>query len=455
MATKMYIFTTERLLKMSGNQQSGQQAATVTAPEDWEEDWESASFDALAPPTEEPTLKPQQSKSPKLTCPTTGCGKQFGDDNSLRQHVQACVPQQVAFSLRFTRPMPKRLTDQLRLQKLLGKIEGWVRQVVKCSQNEETGTGESFGICDNHKLLSHFLLHIMSTFLLGGNISCYGDNLENVMNSYPDKDWWNKPATNKLVPFLNGLVKHTPRPIVGFPPISALAPATTPPVTKVSAKRLSEEELAQLKADQEAKRNEQQALKELVLQLQKDGFAYPIVSTLERNHVEAYIALATQILEMQSQLGLRPTHVGLSYDTMCMQMQMHRQPVTQPLEEHVAPFPQFALDCEGLIYANENVRKALELFATLQGTTKPKAGLEELLKTSATIGWQGLAGVHEGQPYCIFPFHQVIQAWLKEKKVPSNAKKWWNNAINSIKKDDWTFKFLLKKSGELNKVFDA
>jgi hypothetical protein len=203
-------------------QNAGFGANANSAPDNWEDDCE-----PLQLPTEQ-VLEPEETTIPTPTsacheCPV--CGQRFTTLHPLSQHLETCVPQNVAF-LKAGGKVPKDKDALIRmLGPLYNKVRGWVKEVRNHTGSSPTGIdGSAHGssinteVRDLHEILSRLLLFILSKWLLGDSkiIATAPAKLEVAYYNGTFGDCQNAPASNKLDGILNNMHKGS-RPIVGNP----------------------------------------------------------------------------------------------------------------------------------------------------------------------------------------------------------------------------------------------
>ena len=417
----------------------------VEIPDDLEDDWETADI-SLNIVINEPEFqaeavdyKSSSVKKEEFSC--TACEKKFGDKNSLNCHLRTCSIQEAAFSKEFKgRKSPKAIDLKNKMKKEcpkdLDKLWEWINYVVNLPQVQEFGTGESFGLQDLHPRLSHFIIWAISQFVLGNNIFTTAPNsVETAMESFRKVGWENQAATNRLVPFLNDLVKKKKgRDIEPIPTLFAEETFIITPIEIKKSKSIEEIKL----------QREEDAIKlSLGREIMEKGFKYNLQSSRSIPFLRKYLVLTENILNQQKELDLEPIHVSKSRVDFENSLRTMRGVVHSQVMFKAPPYPEFHLNEDDLDRAIKAVNDITEFMLIFKNDTfkNGKDGLDVFYNKGITI---------EG--FVLFPFNQLITKWLEDKRIPVKMMETFKVKCNRLKKGS-SLLHAMKEMGQIDAIF--
>ena len=426
----MLLFVFDKQSKMSLSSETKTQVPKPTVSVDFDDDdWENAD---LSLPTEvinqEFSADPIEVETkPKEEFNCSVCKKTFADKNSLKNHLKACNEQENAFNREFKGKAvfkSKDLKDRLKRHhpKELDKIWEWVNYVVNLPALQEYGTGESFGIQDRHSELSHFIIWAVSQLLLGNNIiSTASSKVDTAMESLKPSGWEIQAATNKVVPFLNDLVKKKKgrdiEPIITAYYMGLSSVAFTPsPLEKKQA--TPKEEIERQKAEEQEKL-------ELGRTILSKGFRFNLTTLPSKQFLEKYIKLADLIKVQEETFGLEPLHVTAAREDMVkMKRKIYSATGSSGSDFVGPPYPEFSFTEKELDRAIISIGQITDFMLLFKNDTfkSGKDGLDAFYNKGIAI-----------DGCVLFPFNEVIENWLEDKKIPAKVLETMRVKCNRLK----------------------
>lgn len=380
------------------------------------------------------------------------CENEYDNLNELNIHRKGCNLQELKFWTEYKhKVVPKSAELKERMKKTnhkdLDKLWEWVNYTISLPEEQEYGTGESFGIHDLHPRLSHFIIWALSQYLIGINVFDKASvRIETAMGSFNHIDWENQAATNKLCSFLNNLVKKkNGRPI---------SPIPIPDFSKKDSVRLTDIKLKPTKSKEEAEKEKeiQNICRDLGRAIIDKGFSYNLNLNRSVSFLQSYLELTDLILNQEKVLGLEPIHITnqkVENSKMRNRVELCGTTVGLSGDENVsqtihAPYPDLGLNEEMISKAINSVKQTTELFICFKENkySNTKDGLDALLMSGLKI--DGLI---------LFPFHQIIIEWLNGKKINGKIAQTFKVKCNQLKSGS-SLLHCMKSMGQLDAIFE-
>lgn len=411
------------------------------------EDWETTDITILPPQRRESIdddlfvdINSTNSKEIEYECDV--CNRLFSNSNSLSNHRRSCNVQEVAFyRLSKGKPIPKdkELREKMKKSRSLDRLWEWVNQVITLENTQEYGTDEFSGVYNHHSRLSHFVIWALSQYIIGNNVfDKISHKIESAVEYYSTSNWESQAATNKVIPFLNNLVKNkSGRSIEPIPYVGFLDQMKKTPERLKKRPQKSEEEV-------EMERVEENTKKDLGRSIITKGFTFNLHSHHSISYLEKYSELADIILRQESTFGLEALHIS-KHRTEFERIVANSNCGTDFSQKFdTPPYPEFSLSETELERAVNSSRSIIDFFRLYSEDTfsSGKDGLDMFFQKGMDI-----------DGFVLFPFHQVIIEWLSDKKITSRVIETFKVKCNRLKKGT-SLLCVMKQMGQIDRILN-